>query len=66
MNQIIDVVNKAKADGLYVSSAHYCTILEGDIHKIFTLFNEILSYGESYDSHFVLQATLSVNSPTKE
>lgn len=66
MQGIIDIVNMAKEKGLYVNSAHYCTILQGDVHDIYNYFNDILAYADMHINHYVLQATVSVNSPTKE
>lgn len=65
MQGIIDVVNMAKDFNLYLESSHYCTILEGDIHKMFQYFESVLSYADENISHYVFQGTLSVNSPTK-
>lgn len=65
MQGIIDIVNMAKDFNIYVESAHYCTILEGDVHKIFEYLEKALAYADKNISHYVLEATLSVNSPTK-
>lgn len=65
MQSIIDVVNMAKDLGLYSESAHYCTILQGDVHTMFSYFNDALAYCEENLSHYVLEVSLNVNSPTK-
>ncbi len=65
MQEIIDVVNMAKDYGIYVKSAHYVTILKGDIQTILKFYQEALKLVDKTCSHYVLQATLSVNSPTK-
>lgn len=65
MTHIAHIVNLAIERGLYKKSAHYVTILEGDIGEIFSYFNEVLAYAEDNLSHYILQATVSVNSPTK-
>lgn len=66
MRHIAYVVNLAISRGLYVESAHYVSILEGDVKVLFDFFDEILSYAEQNISHYVLEATLSVNSPSKK
>ena len=38
MKYIADVVNHSIDLGLYEKSAHYCTILKGDINEIFDIF----------------------------
>ncbi len=65
MQEIIDVVNMAKDYGLYVKSAHYVTILQGDVQAILKFYEDALALVDTTCSHYVLQATLSVNSPTK-
>lgn len=65
MNHIIYAVNLAKDMELYHTSGHYVTILEGSVHTIFEYFERLLEYSDKNISHYVLQATLSVNSPSK-
>jgi len=65
MNHITYVVNLAISKGLYKKSSHYTTELAGDVNEIFDYFNEILDYAERHLKHYVLQTTLSINSPTK-
>lgn len=64
MKHIAYVVNLAIRQNLYQQSAHYVSILEGDVHDLFSYFNDVLAYAEQYLSHYVLQVTLSVNSPS--
>lgn len=66
MEYIAKVVNHAIDMGIYVKSAHYVTILEGDIHDLFHFFNEAAEYCNKELSHYIMQITLSVNSPTAE
>ena len=66
MKHIAHVVNLAIEKGLYKESTHYVSILEGDISDLFTYFNEVMEYAEENISHYVLQVTLSVNSPTAD
>lgn len=66
MEHIAYVVNLAIKRGLYKESTHYVSILEGDISDLFTYFNDVMEYAENNISHYTLQVTLSVNSPTAE
>ncbi len=66
MSGIVDAVNMAKDRDLYVKSAHYCTILAGNIHDIFKYYQDMLTHVDTMYNHYVLQATISVNSPTKD
>lgn len=66
MEHIAKVVMLAKERGVFAKSSHYVSMLEGDIHKIFETLEEIFKYGEENLSHYILQVTISVNSPTKE
>lgn len=66
MKYIAEVVNHAIDLGIYVRSAHYCTILKGDIHDIFDYIHYVNSYCGEKLSHYVFEVTLSANSPTEE
>lgn len=66
MEYIANVVNNAIDRGIYVKSAHYVTILRGYIHELFKFFEDTMEYCSEELSHYVMQFTLSVNSPTKE
>jgi len=66
MRHIAHVVNLAIESGLYRCSSHYATELQGNVHDLFDYFNGVLAYGERELSHYVLQVTLSVNSPSKQ
>ena len=66
MEHIAKVVMIAKERGIFARSSHYVSILEGDVHKVFDTLEEIFQYGEENLSHYILQVTISVNSPTKE
>ena len=59
------VANLAISRGVYLESSHYATVLHGDVHAVFDYFNEVMEYAEKNISHYILEATLSVNSPTK-
>ena len=66
MQDIEDVVNEAARRGLYVKTMHYASVLKGDIHDLFDYFSWLFAACEKTMSHFVIQATLSVNSPTPD
>ena len=64
MEYIANVVNHAIDMGVYAGSSHYVTVLEGDVQDIFKFFNEATAYCGKELKHYILEATLSVNSPT--
>jgi hypothetical protein len=64
MEHIRYVVELAQKHGLKPKSAHYVTLLEGSANALFNYFDETLSYAHKNLSHYVLEATLSVNSPS--
>lgn len=64
MEHIAYIVNLAKQKGLKPQSAHYVTMLEGSANALFSYFEEALAYAHQHIPHYVLEATLSVNSPT--
>ncbi len=66
MEYIANVVNLAIDRGLYSHSSHYVTVLEGDVQDLFAYFNEAAEYCGENLSHYVMEITLSVNSPTAE
>jgi len=65
MEHIGHVVAMAREKNLYRATSHYATELHGDVNALFAYFDEILAYAEQRIAHYVLQVTLSVNSPTK-
>jgi uncharacterized protein YqgV (UPF0045/DUF77 family) len=64
IDHIAHIVNTAIDRGLYAESSHYATVLKGDVNDLFDYFDAALTYAEQNISHYVLQITLSVNSPT--
>lgn len=64
MEHIAAVVRMAMEKGLYSQSSHYATMLHGDAAALFAYFDEALAYAQDRISHYVLECTLSVNSPT--
>ena len=64
MKEIAHVVNRAVDLNLYDCSTHYATYLYGDVQDLFNYFDEVTRYCGEKISHYILEATLSVNSPT--
>lgn len=64
MPHIAHIVNHAVDLGLYDHSAHYVTVLKGDVQDLFSYFADALEYCNETLGHYVLELTLSVNSPT--
>lgn len=65
MPHIAHIVNRAIDLGIYVRSAHYCTILSADVQDLFAYISEVNAYCGGQLSHYIFEVTLSVNSPTK-
>ena len=66
MKYIADVENMAIDCGVYEKSSHYATILEGDVQDLFAYFDKATAYCGENLSHYILEITLSVNSPTAD
>lgn len=66
MEDIKKVVEMASERGLHPKSVHYATGIGGDIHTIFDYLDDVCKHMERVTSHYILQFTISVNSPTKE
>ncbi len=64
--KIADVANEAIDRGLYQETMHYATVLKGDVHELFAYFGWLLDHCGECMSHFVIQITLSVNSPSPD
>ena len=61
----IAFTGKIAADrGLNLESSCDVCILRGDVNELFDYFDAVLAYAEQNISHYVLQITLSVNSPS--
>jgi len=60
------VVSLAQQGGLYQTASPYGAELFGGVQDLFDTFDAILTYAEAQLEHYVLQVTLSINSPTKE
>jgi uncharacterized protein YqgV (UPF0045/DUF77 family) len=66
MAEIAEIVALASAAGLNPQSAHYVTILEGSATQLFDYFTSALEYAHEHLQHYVLEATISVNSPSRQ
>lgn len=64
MQEIMHIVALAQQSGLNPQSAHYSTTLEGTVQQLFDYFQTALSYAHEHLNHYVLEATISVNSPS--
>jgi hypothetical protein len=64
MKHIRSVVELAEKCGLKPKSAHYVTMLEGSAYALFDYFDKVLMFAHKHIPHYVLEATLSVNSPS--
>ena len=64
MSKIAHIVDLAKEMGLQPKSAHYVTIVTGTASQLFTYFERALAYAKANLAHYVLEATVSVNSPS--
>ncbi|QIQ21710.1 YkoF family thiamine/hydroxymethylpyrimidine-binding protein [Zophobihabitans entericus] len=65
MSHIQHVVELAHKYQLSPQKAHYVTMINGSASQIFAYFDEVLAYARQHLPHYVLEATLSVNSPSK-
>jgi len=54
----------AKGRGVFKKNSRYATELQGDVNDVFACLEEIMRYAEESVAHYVLQATLSANSPS--
>lgn len=66
MEYIAHVVNHAVDMGIYAGSAHYVTVLKCDVQQLFAYFEYVNAYCAGHLSHYVFEATLSVNSPSEK
>ena len=62
---IAHAISLAEKQGVLKRVSHYAYELEGDVHDLFDYFDEVMAYAEEGVDHYVLQVTLSVNSPTQ-
>ncbi|MGF2050699.1 YkoF family thiamine/hydroxymethylpyrimidine-binding protein [Enterococcus casseliflavus] len=66
MEEIATIVQLAETYGLAPRSAHYVTMLTGTANQLFGYFEAALAYAHDHFPHYVLEATVSVNSPSKK
>lgn len=64
MTHIAYAVNLAIKRGLYTGYGHYVSMLEGTVTDIVAYFNEVMAYCEKTVGHYIMEATLSFNSPS--
>lgn len=64
MDDISEIVNMAERCGLNPQPLHYATSLSGSIETLFKYFEDALEYAHKHIQHYVLEATISVNSPS--
>ncbi|MBV0930972.1 Ykof family thiamine-binding protein [Lentilactobacillus sp. IMAU92037] len=64
MKDIEKIVNMAEVKGLNPEGMHYATKLSGSVNDLFDYFNEALSYAHEHIRHYVMEVTISVNSPS--
>lgn len=63
MKYIAEVVNRSIDLGIYDRTAHYVTVLKGDVQDIFSFFDEASAYCEKAVSHYIMEITFAVNIP---
>ena len=61
---IAHAVNLTKDMGVFKNVSRYATEMQGDVDDIFDCLNAIMNRAEESVPHYVLQVTLSVNSPS--
>lgn len=66
MKHIAHIVNHAVDIGLYERTAHYVTILKGDVQDIFAYFDWAAAYCEKALGHYVIEMTIGVNFPEEQ
>lgn len=64
MLHIARIVELAREYGVYAGPGHYVTMLEGDVQALFTYLDAATLYCDQNLDHYILQTTVSVNSPT--
>lgn len=65
MNKIYEQINLSKHRNVTVTSTHYATRLDGDVHDIFNALHESFELVQEKVSHVTMTFSLSANSPTK-
>lgn len=66
MQDIVHIVDLATQAGLKPQSMHYATALSGTVEDLFRYFDQALTYAHEHIRHYVIEATISVNSPSLE
>ncbi|MEI3599427.1 MULTISPECIES: YkoF family thiamine/hydroxymethylpyrimidine-binding protein [unclassified Oceanobacillus] len=65
MDKIYEQINLSKHRNVTVTSTHYATRLDGDVHDIFNALHESFELVQEKVSHVTMTFSLSANSPTK-
>lgn len=65
MGKIYEQINLSKHRNVTVTSTHYATRLDGDVHDIFNALHESFELVQEKVSHVTMTFSLSANSPTK-
>ena len=63
MSVIADAVNKGIDRGVIKESAHYGTVLSGDVHEVFHYLEDVCRFVHERVSHYVIELTLHMNIP---
>ena len=65
MDIIYREVNRAKEEGVFNDSMHYASGIHGDIHDVFTFYEQAFSNARSdAHKHLVMTVSMSINSPS--
>lgn len=64
MKEILEIVRLANKYNLNPQSDHYVTSIEGSANDLFAYFDEVLAYAHANLAHYVLEVTMSLNSPS--
>ena len=66
MPEISQIIALADEMHVFRKMMHYATVLQGDVQDIFAYFNKAFRHCEDTMSHFVMEITMSVNSPSAD
>lgn len=66
MDKIYEQINLSKHRNVTVTSTHYATRLDGDVHDIFHVLHESFELVQEKVSHVTMTFSLSANSPTSK
>ncbi|WP_085507813.1 YkoF family thiamine/hydroxymethylpyrimidine-binding protein [Thalassobacillus devorans] len=66
MEMIMEQIEAAKQRGLEVESIHYATKLRGEAREIFATLENAFAVTQEHNSHVVMTASISANSPSHQ